>query len=139
MSDETNDTTLEWLEEDARCPFEVAGVRERDLLVVRCLERADLRGQHFYSFDKRGVLQWQGKVLAQEGDVLRVELGEWFSGQPNGERTVPLSDVVDWVFYEDHAKFLEDIRWLAAEECRLGEAQERRRARLSHDRLGEVS
>lgn len=140
MSDEREGLELseDRMAEVCRSPFEVEGIRERDLLVMRRLARTDLRGRYFYSFSEQGVVQWQGRVLAQEGDTLRVELGEWFGGESNGERVVPVSSAVNWLFYEDHKAFLADIRWLGEEECRLGEAQGRRRARLSDDRNEEV-
>jgi hypothetical protein len=67
-----------------------------------------LVGQFFHSFHPEGKyrdaptppVNWQGHVLARVNEqTYRVEVFSWMTGEPNGQRLVPVAEMVDWKFY----------------------------------------
>ena len=60
-----------------------------------------LDGQFFHSINSEGKVEWQGYVIGspQPGWYL-IQLFEWFCGEPNVRRLVPLQAMENWLFYE---------------------------------------
>jgi len=57
-------------------------------------------GLCFHSF-KDGVPEWQGKVVDfVEPNSFEVLLYSWLTGEPNGTKVVPVSEMAGWHFYE---------------------------------------
>lgn len=75
------------------------------------LEAHPLVGRFFHTF-KRGNLEWQGQVLAVDGDQVRAQLFDWFLGEPSNQTTLRLKffDSVDCRVYSTRDA------WLAAAE-----------------------
>ena len=66
-----------------------------------------LVGRYFHSIEKnddgRNVVQWQGQVIEKISDeVYLVELFEWITGSDSYGKLVPLSDMLQWQFYESN-------------------------------------
>ncbi len=74
-----------------------------------------LEGKFFHTF-KNGEIEWQGYVVAQQGDgYFLVQLLEWVLGEPSTQKVVHIGAMADWEFYN------------SAEE--MNEAYERRTGR----------
>jgi len=66
------------------------------------LGQLELVGQCFHSIDTDGSIQWQGVVLSRpEPGWYCVQLFEWFMGEPNVRKLVPIKKMKDWLFYKD--------------------------------------
>jgi hypothetical protein len=60
-----------------------------------------LVGSFFHGTSERG---WQGCVVAEVApQVYLLELFEWFGGGSNEQKLMPLSEMMDWHFYDDAA------------------------------------
>ena len=69
-------------------------------------QQPPLIGKYFHSIEKkdgRDVVQWQGQVMQQiSQEVYLVELFEWITGSDSYGKLVPLSDMLQWQFYESN-------------------------------------
>lgn len=58
-----------------------------------------MEGKFFHTV-KNGELEWQGYVVAQQGDgYFLVQLFEWVMGEPSTQKVVHLGAMADWEFY----------------------------------------
>ena len=61
----------------------------------------DLKGHFFHSFNKDGLVEWQGKVISNpEPGIYLVQLYEWFVGAESCRKLVNIQDMIQWSFYE---------------------------------------
>jgi hypothetical protein len=71
----------------------------------------DPLGKFFLSYHPDGVVRWQGQVSAQlSPNRFRIQLFEWFLGEPSEQRVVSLSQMRGWSFYDSADAWQEDIR-----------------------------
>jgi hypothetical protein len=61
----------------------------------------DLKGHFFHSYNKDGLVEWQGKVISNpEPGIYLVQLYEWFVGAESCRKLVNIQDMIQWSFYE---------------------------------------
>ena len=69
-----------------------------------------LIGKFFHTY-KGLELQWQGVVLdSLPGDMLLVQLFEWFWGEPSDQVPIWIYDISNWKFYDDEESWKEAYR-----------------------------
>ena len=61
----------------------------------------DLKGHFFHSYNKDGLVEWQGKVVSNpEPGIYLVQLYEWIVGAESCRKRVNIQDMIQWKFYE---------------------------------------
>ena len=60
-----------------------------------------LIGKWFHRFGKSGFFKWQGQILSAEPDnYYLIQLYCWVYGHPTDQKSIPFSEMADWIFYE---------------------------------------
>jgi hypothetical protein len=60
-----------------------------------------LKGHFFHSYNKDGLVEWQGKVIGNpEPGIYLVQLYEWLVGAESCRKLVNIQDMIPWSFYE---------------------------------------
>lgn len=61
----------------------------------------DLKGHYFHSYNKDGLVEWQGKIISSpEPGIYLVQLYEWIVGAESCRKLVNIQDMITWSFYE---------------------------------------
>ena len=60
-----------------------------------------LVGKWFHSFNDNGFVKWQGRIVSYEDPFYLVETFEWVMGGPDDQKLIKITDMADWVFYDD--------------------------------------
>lgn len=59
----------------------------------------------FLTFLPSGRVHWQGRVIHDDGDELKVELYSWLTGEVTDVVFIPKSAAGSWRFFEDEAEW----------------------------------